>query len=266
MIKRPAIFLFCFLGITPLLGAEEATLPFDHSAWDQFVKKVVDEKGEVDYVRAKEEVSLLDRYLEKLKTIPNFPTWDWPREERLAVLINAYNASLIKKVVDRYPVKTVNRISGVWELPIVTMGVHSFSLNSVQKSLINGFRDEKIIFALCSGAQGSPPLRREAYVASKIDGQLYEAARDFVNDAERNQIVPGEKKVVLSRLFKWNASSFLLNWGDYPEEAKWNPAEIAVLSFVAHYLQDPARLEFLKEGEYKVKYADFDWGLNQTGR
>ena len=105
-------------------------------------------------------------------------------------------------------------------------------------------------------------------MGSRVDGQLYVASREFVNDATKNRIELGAKKVILSRLFKWYGKDFLLNWSHFPEKPRWNPEDMSVLSFLAHYLQDPAKVEFLQEGRYKVKYEVFDWALNdeQKGR
>ena len=269
--------LFLLLLTAPA-RTEAASLAFDHSEWDQFLKKFVSENGEVNYRAARAEGrELLDRYLEKLKAIPALELKNWPREERMAVFINAYNAGLVKLILEHYPLKTVMDIPGVWDQAIISISTPSspdrkedsdplarnYSLNEIQNEILRKrFRDEKIFFALCSGAQGSPRLAREAYVGPLLEGQLYRATRDFVNDPAKNQIAPGHKKVMLSRLFKWYANDFLLNWGNFPEEKGWEPQEMAVLSFLAHYLQDPKQVEFLKEGKYKVKYEVFDWQLN----
>lgn len=256
---------FCLLFLVSPAVAEEALLPFNHSPWDQFLKKVVNEKGEVNYARAQKESELLEAYFEKLKSIPNKDFESWPREERMAIYINAYNAGVIRRVLQDYPVKTVMDIPGFWDQAAIQIGSEAQSLNLIQNSILRGqFRDEKALFALCSGAKGSPQLRPEAYVGPRVDGQLYLAARDFVNDESKNRIKPGEEKIFLSRLFKWNATDFLLNWSNFPEESRWNPQEMAVLSFLAHYLEDSKKVEFLREGEYKVKYADFDWHLNDA--
>ena len=266
--------LFFLVVISTPLQAEKASFSFDHSEWDQFLKKFVNEKGEVDYRSALKEKNLVEAYLEKLKPIPTDVFKEFPREERLAIFINAYNAAVVKLILDHYPLKSIMDIPGVWDQPAVqiatsskTMIPDSYSLNGLQNKLLRRvFRDEKIFFALSSGAKGSPPLRPEAYVGSRLEGQLYLATRAFANDEKRNQILPGQKKIVLSRLFKWYGDDFLLNWGNFPQESRWNPEEMAVLSFFAHYLEDPKKVEYLKEGQYKVKYDTFNWQLNDRSR
>ena len=250
--------------------AEQAFVPFDHSKWDRFLKKFVNEKGGVNYRAAQKEPGLLETYLEKLKSIPADDFKEWPREERVAVLVNAFNAGVTKLILKHYPLQNFLDIPGAWDQPAVQIGTsdkapvpQAYSLNQLQNGILRGgFRDEKILFALSTAAKGSPPLAREAYVGPRVEGQLYLATRAFVNDETKNQIVPGKEQVVLSRLFKWYGGDFLLNWGDFSPDEKWNPQEMAVLSFFAHYLEDPKKVEFLKEGKYKVKYEVFDWRLN----
>ena len=240
-------------------------VPFDHSEWDRFLKKFVNEKGEVNYLAAHKESALLDAYLTKLKQIPAGEFKGWPREEKIAVLINAYNAGIIKLILTHYPVKTVMNIPGFWDQEAIELGTpRVYSLNQIEnEELRKGFRDEKILFALSKGAKGSPRLRQEAYTSLHLEGQLYLATREFANDETKNQIEPGKKKLHLSKLFKWYADDFLLNWGNFPEGNKWDPEETAVLSFFAHYLEDSKKVEYLKEGEYKVGYSTFDWHLNE---
>lgn len=266
------LFLLFFIVFSPVsrFALAETPFSFDHSEWDQFLKEFVNEKGEVNYRAAKEKPAHLENYLQKLKSIPETEFNQWPREERIALFINAYNAGLIQTILKHYPVKNVMAIPGIWEehsiqmtLPPLSDKPRAYSLNQIQKEvLIQQFRDEKILFALGNAAKGSPSLQREAFVGPRLEGQLYLATRKFVNDPARNRISTASKKIILSRIFQWYGGDFLLNWGNYPEEERWKPQERAVLSFFAHYLEDSKKVEFLKEGEYKVKYDSFDWRLN----
>ena len=287
MKKRLFYFLFLSLFLALSAHAQETSSSFDHSEWDQFLKKYVNEKGEVNYQAAQKDPSLLNAYLDKIRSIPLSQIDQMSREETLALYINAFNAGVIRTVLGRYPIKTIMNVPGGWEQASVQIGrkkkklkpmekegkvmleedVRSakltVSLNEIESNFLRKtFKDEKILFALSRAAKGSPRLREEAYTGSKLEGQLYLATREFVNNEAENQIRPGEKKIVLSRIFKWYGRDFMVNWGNFPEEIKWDPQEMAVLSFFAHYLNDPQKVEFLKKAKYKVKYSTFDWRLN----
>ena len=281
-----AVFLFLVFPL-PAQAEEITSGPFDHSLWDQFLKKFGNEKGEVNYGAAQKDPQLLDSYLKKLKSFSTFALAGWSREERIAIWINAFNAGVIKSVLENYPIKSIMDIPGGWDQAVVQVGraprkkrriedpaslqkqaerhdaSFTHSLNEIQNVFLRRtFRDEKILFALSQGAKGSARLRQEAYTGPRLEGQLFLAVREFVNDPSKNQIEPGKKKIVLSRLLHWYAPDFLINWGNFPGEFKWKPEEMAVLSFFAHYLEDSKKVEFLRDADYKVKYDVFDWRLN----
>lgn len=243
------------------------TGPFDHSVWDQFSKQFVNEKGEVDYAAVKKDPSLLDRYLKQLSEIEEFSDEDWPREEKLAVWLNLYHAGVIRMVVNHYPLKSIKDIPGVWDITFLTTAGDRISLNDIRaRQLLGAYRDEKINVALSCGARGCPRLRQEAFTGPRVEGQLFLAAKEFVNDPERNEIIPEKKRVLLSSIFDWYAGDFLLDFGIFENQKGWDQNKFAVLSFLAHYLDDAEKIEFLEDGEYKVQYKPFDWSLNEWRR
>lgn len=259
------------LGIL-LLGAQSAfayrlTEPFDHSKFDQFLELVVNDKGEVNFEAAKENVELLNEYLGHFKD--GFDPVDmnahWPREEKLAAMLNIYHAGLIRLILDYYPITSVHDVPGFWDLGVVWLGKkESFSLNQVKQSkLIEAFRDEKIHAVLACGAVSCPGFPQSAFTGPEVEGQLYVAAREFVNDENYNLILPDKKKVVISRIFKWYASDFKLDFGFTDEEEIFTPGENAVLSFIAYYTDDLDSVQFLEERRYKIRYMPFDWKLNE---
>jgi len=212
-------FFLVFLAFPALPGTQQAPIFFDHSEWDQFLKQYVNEKGEVNYEAAKKNPEHLLNYLKKIRSIPEDHLKVWPREEKMAIFINTYNAGVIHAVLDHYPLKTLMRVSGIWDEAIVEIATppkrekaQGYSLNQIRKNLLmEQFRDEKILFALSSGAKDSPPLSREAFVGAQLEGQLYLVTKKFVNDESQNVIDPVKKKVTVSKIFQWYALDFLFN-------------------------------------------------------
>jgi len=259
-----ALLLLTFVFFVPPAFALEK--PFDHSAWDQFLKTHVNDKGQLNFQAAKQDSHLLTEYLKQLEAIP-FDQFErsWPREERLAVWLNAYHAGVVRVILDNYPVRSIHDIPGVWDLPVVRIGRQSFSLNGIRSiQLIENFRDEKIHVALACGAASCPRFRKEAFTGPRVEGQLFLATREFVNDPEFNQINPGEKTIYLSHLFKWYEQDFTLDFGSPENDSKLSPQQMAVLSFVVHYLEDAKKIEYLEARRYKVKYLPFEWALNES--
>ena len=260
----PVLF-FVLLSLFQPSSAYCLDQPFDHSSWEKFLQKVVNEKGEINYKAAKEDPSLLNEYLDRIAKIDilDFQN-NWPREEKLALLLNVYHAGVIRAIANAYPVKSIQGIVGVWENQDIAIAQRNFSLNHILKNgLIGTFRDEKVHTVLFTGAKSSPRLRREAFTGAKVEGQLFVAAREFVNNPEINKIVPGEKKIHISSIFKWHAADFLLDFGRFEPDEKFSKHELAVLSFLAHYLNDTEKISYLEERNYKVAYLPFDWDLNE---
>lgn len=262
--RRLLGFLF-LLSALLLPSASAMEQAFDHSPWDQFLKKYVNEKGDVDYAAAKKDPSLLIKYLKSFEDVDPQDFASWPREELMAAYLNVYHAGMIKKILEFYPIRSTNKIPGFWQMDILRIGDHHLGLNEIRETLANNFHDEKAEVALSYASRSGPRLSREAYTGEKVDGQLFLAAKNFANDAEQNQIIPGQRKIYLSPLFKWHAKEFIFNFaaGDQGNGFA-RQAEFAVLSFLAHYLSDADKLQFLEEGKYKIKYLKFNWDLNDT--
>ncbi len=276
LIFRAIFFLLCITGFSLFLGlspafSEISPRSFDHSAWQKFLQSFVNEKGEVDYRGVTKDPSLLVAYLNKIAALSPQDVTEtneaWPREERLALLINLYNASIINAIRQHYPVHEMHNIPNVWEIQNIKYGPKKLSLDRLKlENLIGVYRDEKIYFALACGAKACPRLIQEAYTGPRVEGQLFLAVREFVNDPNRNRIIPGKKKIEISRLFQWYGSDFNLDFGVFENDRGLPPSEFSILSFLAYYLEDAAKVTYLEDGNFKIKYLPFDWSLNEWNR
>lgn len=252
-------FLLLILA-SPLWALDQ---PFDHSTWDRLLAQFVDDQGQVDFPSLQKDPSLLDEYLGQIARIEGVDfTKRWPREEKLALWLNAYHAGVLKTVLDHYPVKSIQDIPGVWDTDFIQVAGRFYSLNDIRaRHLMGTYRDEKIHTALACGAVSCPRLRKEAFQGPRVEGQLFLAAREFVNDLTKNQIDPSQRKIKLSTIFKWYAGDFKLDFGRFENDRGLSQNDYAVLSFVAHYLEDVKKVQYLEEGEYKISYLPFNWGL-----
>ncbi len=258
--------LAAFLISGFILPAEaNLTGPWDHSLLDQVLKHYVNEAGEVDYAGVKADPEKrLDQYFQKVTKLGDLKELEsWPREEVLAFWLNVYHAALLKAVIENYPVKSINDIPGIWDMDILKVGDTRVSLNAIlQGQLMMIFKDEKIHLAASLAAKSSPKFPREVFTGPKVEGQLFVAARNFVNDPTYVQIKPGEKDIQLSRIFEWYANDFRLDFGVVDQDKAFSEDQFAVLSFIAHYLSDFEKVQFLEDGHFKIKYIPFDWSLN----
>ena len=215
---------------------EPAASP-DHAAFSALLAKYVSGTGKVNYAGLKSDRSKLDAYLAALAE--QAPQDSWSRNEQLAYYINLYNATTLRLILDHHPVASIQDIHGgkPWDQPIVKFGDRTVSLNQLENEIIRPtFKEPRIHFAVNCAAKGCPPLRNEAFVANRLEAQLQEQTREFVND-DRYNSVDGQM-LRLSRIFDWYGEDF----GD-------------VENFVGRYRDVPAGAE--------VNFVDYDWSLNQ---
>jgi len=248
-----------------LAAGVRADPPFDqtHAALDRVLRQHVRD-GRVDYAALKASPKPLAEYLDQLAevTAESFKTWSEP--DRLAFLINLYNAATLQLIVDNYPVTSIKRIgswfgfvgagSGPWAQKVVRLFGQVTTLDQVEHGIIRKeYRDARIHFALVCAARGCPPIRAEAWVGAKLDGQLTEQGRIFLSETEKNRLDPAARILYLSPIFKWFAADFEAQAG-------------SVEKFILPLWPDAVRLS-LSESGYKIVYTTYDWSLNEvTGR
>ena len=201
----------------------------------------------------------LDAYLSSLAavTAPQFERW--PRAERLAFLINAYNAQVVQKVLTRYP-----DLRSVWDFgrffgnpfkdAFFTLLGRRTSLDDIEQGMLRtpGAYDEpRVHFALNCASVGCPMLREEAYIAARLDSQLEDQARRFLSDRSRNRYDAASGRLEVSKIFDWYEV-------DWPRD--YFARHAALLA------DDAAARARIAAGEFKLDYLDYDWTLNDAKR
>ena len=220
----------------------------DHSEFDDLLRNHVSEGGGVDYLGMKRDLVKLDSYLNRLA---NAPFDALGRDEKLAALINAYNAFTVKLILDHYPIDSIQSIPSAerWDAVRWRVGTHTWSLNQIEHEQIRPkFREPRIHFALVCAAVGCPSLRSEAYSAGRIDEQLDDQAR-YVNSHDRwVRFNITSDALKLTSLYKWYGSDFEQVADSIPQ-------------FVSRYI--PALKKALDAGRKPaVAWLDYDWSLN----
>ncbi|MDA1234360.1 MAG: DUF547 domain-containing protein [Acidobacteria bacterium] len=222
---------------------------FDHSSFDALLPRFVDGEGLVDYKGLSQEETSLDDYIASITTAP-FP--DLGRDEKLALLINAYNAFTLKLILDNYPVDSIQDIPSKqrWDAKRWIIGGQTYSLSQIEHEQIRPkFIEPRIHFALVCAAVGCPKLRQEAYVGSRINEQLEEQAKLLHGSQRWFRFEPGDSRVRLTQLYNWYG-------GDFAQVAG-SPLENA-----ARY--SPALQQTLSTGKKpRIDWIDYDWALNQ---
>lgn len=223
---------------------------FDHADFDTLVSRHVDEDGWVDYEGLQDEVAQLNRYIAK---VGQAPFESLGRDQKLALLINAYNAFTLKLILEHYPIDSIRDISSSkrWNDVRWNVGGNQWSLRQIEHEQIRPkFREPRIHFALVCAAAGCPPLRKEAYVAERLEEQL-ESQAEYVHRHTTWLQLDAEGGVVrLTRLYLWYG-------GDFEQ------VDGGVLEYAAHFLPK-LQHEISSGNSLRLRWLDYDWRLNGT--
>jgi hypothetical protein len=215
----------------------------DHSALDRILRNNI-RNQRVDYLNIrKRHWRSLNDYLERL-TRANLRKGS--RQEHLAALINLYNATMIKAVIERLHVdySVSEKKFSVFKEDLVRTREGTVSLNHLENEIIRKqFKEPRIHVALVCGAESCPPLVLRAYVAEDLDKVLENNMRAFANDASRNRIDKSNGKLQLSQIFNWYAQDF--------------GGQSALRSYLQKYVnQDLSGLQ--------VSFLEYSWKLNMA--
>lgn len=218
----------------------------DQAKWNSLLQRYVTSEGRVDYRALKSgRIAELDSYLHEVAA-------GWPKgmspSARKAALINAYNALTVRWIVTNYPVASIEKTNDPFKSVRHVVDGQRVSLDQVEAKL-RAMKDPRIHAALVCAGKSCPPLRREAYVADRLDAQLDENTRTWLANTGLNEFDPDRKVASISSIFKWYRHDFESAGG--------------LKSFLARYAPQ-GRGEFLLSTGARMEFKHYDWGLNDT--
>jgi hypothetical protein len=171
-----------------------------------------------------------------------------PLNEKLAFYINAYNALAIKGILDgRSPKNFFTRI-GYFRGAKYSITGTQYSLHDFEHKVIRPLGEARIHFALVCAAKSCPPLRSEAYTAGKLNRQLDEQARIFLNNSAKNAFDLAERKARISKIFDWFEEDFSVGG--------------TLQQYLSQFVDDPTIAQALAENQFAIEFMDYNWSLN----
>jgi hypothetical protein len=236
-------------------GMEEGSGSFDHQSYDQLLSQHVNQaEGTVDYGSLKQNQKALEQYLGR---IADAELETLPRDEQLALLINAYNAYTLKLILENYPdIESIKDLSNPWSTERYEVGGHTLSLDQIEHELIRPvYKDPRIHFAVNCAAVDCPYLASFAYTGAELDDQL---------DSRTDAILTNEQFVSVEE-----------NTLRYPKVMKWYRSDFVSGSFqgsasnIAQYIKPHSRKSiraFIETngGDPPVEPMSYDWSLNDA--
>jgi uncharacterized protein DUF547 len=230
--------------------------------------------GEVYYRALKSDRARLDTYVASLSAAP---VAQQARDTQLAFWLNAYNALVLRTVIDHYPIqgrsadypaKSIRQIPGAFERLTHRVAGKTLTLDQIEQTVLPEFHDPRVYFALGRGAVGGGRLRSEPFTGTKLESQLAETANECITRAQCVHIGRDTNKVEANAIFSWREKEFAAAYaaGAVSTFESRSPIERAVLAFVQPKLVTTEK-EFLAKNTFQVVYKPFDWTLNDlTGR
>ena len=238
------VYLLVVLFITPIALTSQSNV-----AYNDLLKKYVTDDGNVNYRGFITERLKFEAYLAHLSKYP--PNSKWTENQRKAYWINAYNAFTIKLIIDHYPLESITDLHPFFYIPGLNTVWHEefFQIQGVEMSLDRieheilrvEFNDARIHFAINCASVSCPKLRNEAYEAVKINAQLDDQAKAFINNPQKNIIKSNE--VQLSKIFSWFEGDF--------------ESQNGLIPFINRFS------EITISKEAKIDYLPYNWSLNE---
>jgi len=236
--------LVAFLSFSAFAGAAFAKDIVDPKPFEKLLKKHVDNKGGVNYAAWKENAedkAALDAFV----TAIGSASVEGDDSGKLAFYINAYNALVLKSVIDRYPIESVMKVPGFFKEAKHTVAGRELTLDQLENEVIRKeFAEPRIHFVLVCAAKSCPPLQRKAATTKNLEGFLESSAKSFIPKATKVK----EGKITTSKLFEWFKDDFVTKEGSVPK-------------YLAKYA--PEHKEALLSEGAAITFGHYSWKLNK---
>ncbi len=276
---RPISIALLLLITAGLAAAQEpAPVAVDplHRPFDEVLDLYVRD-GLVYYYALRQERAKFDRYVASIGEVSADTVSKWPQPRQLSYWINAYNAFVLRTVIDSYPIRgkapdypanSIRQIPGAFERRTFRAGGRQLTLDAIERDVIGGFDDPRALLALSRGAVGGSRLKSEAYSADRLDQQLTVMTSELVTRRVLVQVDAGNNRLSVNPMFSWREALFTRTLATRAPAmyATRSPLERAVLALIEPLIV-PNEREFLRKNEFSMVFHEFDWRLNDlTGR
>ena len=204
-----------------------------YKLWNQLIEKHVRKSGTVDYIGFKQDFQVLNQFIDSHKKL-KFTNLD--EKEKKAVLINLYNASMIRNILKAaedqnigletptfldLEINSIRAPGGnLWNGKYtVFLQDKELNLDNIEHDLLRGKGDHqydqmkikkldpRIHVAVNCAALSCPPITTTAYTSKNLEAILNENMMQFVNsDKQFHEISPTQLQV--NSIIYWYYSDF----------------------------------------------------------
>ncbi len=245
---------------------------FRHERFEQLLLKYVDAEGNVAYARwhqNENDRASLDGYLAAVAEFSpeNAPERFAARAEELAYWLYAYNAYVIRSVLENWPLESVTDVKAPIEAVTglrffyrqrFLFGTKPLSLYALEhEKILKAFKDPRVHFVLNCASESCPVLRPELPTGDDLENLLREATVEFVSDPRNVRVDQENRQVILSTIFKWYRNDFVNDL-----RRRGLPSDRGVVDYILDVSPHDRRARLLAADTFEVVYEDYDWSLN----
>ncbi len=250
---RFLLLSFCFTlaacGTTlknPVVTGKPSGLPIQ--AYASVLEKHVNDKGQVDFEGLRDNPTDLHYYVRYVNDTPlsSFQSED----EKLAHVINAYNALSMFTVIERGIPETNSGLNKVYFFYWTDMNIagEMMSLYTFENDIIRKMGEERIHFALNCMAVSCPQLPKKPFTPEKIRDELEKETKFFFSEERNLRVVDAEKKIYLSEILDFFTDDFV------PKKAQ------SLIAYINRYRENKI------PEDYEVEFIDYDWTINNSNK
>jgi hypothetical protein len=241
------IFLLFFAYSADASTTIDLPSGIDHTEFSRILNKYVNTQGLVNYQSWKKDERdqiALNNYLLQYADVTEKRA---EGREKVASLINAYNAFTLQWILENYPTESIRALPNSWTEKRHIIGGKKVSLDEIEHDNLRPLIGWRVHSAIVCAARSCPPLQPTAYTIENLDMMIDAVYSQWLSNPVLNTYYPEKNEVELSLIFKWFEDDFKLLGGVKKILVKYSPKEYQV---------------FLVKDNYKINFRDYHWGLN----
>jgi hypothetical protein len=245
-----------------MLGPDAMSRVYSDEDWEKVLSSHV-HYGLVDYAALTKDREALERYYATLAvtgptvTPEQFPTTD----HAVAYFLNAYNALVLRAVLEHYPTSTIYDLN----MPRLSRGYtyrvdgKDYTLGMIEREMLRRSKgDARVFFATSRAAMGTPRLISEPFRPETLDRQLAEAAAEALNDPTILRVDHSQQAIYVWQLILRERAAMVNYWKSR------RAVQSGYLFNVLLELASPERRRTLQSAVgYEMKSIPFDRALNE---
>ena len=261
------------LKVDSPLPADFPSAGFSHKAFEQLLQQFVRD-GNVDYGAWHADAAAMQKFNSYIAALAAYSPENAPQRftepgDKKAFWLYAYNALVIKAVLDRWPLDSVTDVRAplefvkgygfFYQLQFV-VGGKTYNLYDIEHDkVLAGWSDPRAHFVLNCASSSCPVIRPELPTGPDLEPFLDEATKKFISNPKNVEIDHAKKEVRLSKIFQWYESDFI---NDLRRRSL--PSSNGIIDYLIAVAPEAMKSDLHSATDYTIKYNAYNWGINRA--